>query len=663
MSSDTALSISRSSEPASLTIACAGFCSVALQTVYFRELLSVFSGNELSIGIIFSVWLLSTGVSTMRGAAAGDVASGGRRTAVLVCLLCACAAAGFFLIRLSRPVFGSGIALPPLAMLSVIAVSVVPFTLVNGFLLGMLFSLPARSRALYGAENAGAVAGALCVFACILLSAKNSLIVAAALLPFLCIPIRRVILAGSVFGAVLCLMAFDHSTMQWKYPAIPLSRVICGHEGEIVSLATGKDTTFLVNGMPYKSTMEKPFLEQAVHIPMAQREHAGSALVVFDRGHGAELVKYPGLFIDIIETEPAFVPRAGRSRVAAVETFRPAGRYDVMFLGTGIPRTAASNRFYTRSFFLKAKSLISDSGIFSFSLPFSENYLSTNEQKLYDALLSTLGSVWKNIMVFPGEGYTFMASGYPLSPIPAVRARTEYLSSSIVPGVSQERIQTANKRPGKRLINTHDRPVTLMLGLRTWLDRYPGSLWALVSLFTVCVIAIVIVLPKTRDALSVASSGFATGIYSVCLLLLYQATYGSLYSRVSLLLVCLTAGFALGSRAKRFPLSDFYIGAFCVFSLCVCAMLPYPPAFLFYLFHAAAGTLAGAQFVTRRTTPPAALYAADLFGGAIGMAVCSTLLVPLFGIMPVAAGIFILKVVVEIINRQTAAATGSQKRF
>ena len=57
MSSDTAPSTFRSSDPAVLTIACAGFCSAALQSVYFRELLSVFRGNELSIGIIFSVIL------------------------------------------------------------------------------------------------------------------------------------------------------------------------------------------------------------------------------------------------------------------------------------------------------------------------------------------------------------------------------------------------------------------------------------------------------------------------------------------------------------------------------------------------------------------------------------------------------------------------------
>lgn len=52
----------------------------------------------------------------------------------------------------------------------------------------------------------------------------------------------------------------------------------------------------------------------------------------------------------------------------------------------------------------------------------------------------------------------------------------------------------------------------------------------------------------------------------------------------------------------------------------------------------------------RSGTGLAALYAADLFGGELGMALCSTLLVPVFGILPVAGGIGGMKVIVELVN-------------
>jgi hypothetical protein len=665
MSNDTARSTSRNSEqnPA-LTIACAGFCSAALQSVYFRELLSVFCGNELSIGIIFSVWLLATGSSAAlangkkRGASGPDLHSSRNSTPLLVVLLCTFTVTGFFCIRLCRLILGSGIAAGPLVMLGIIAMAVMPFTFINGLLIGTLFStVESRKKPygiLYGAENSGAIIGALCVFMCIILYAKNSIVAAVCLVPFLFIAGKRLFTAGFVLFCMACLVFFDHASLSWKYPGIAISQIVYGREGEIVSVASGADTTLLFNGTPYRSTMDRAACEQAVHVPMAQRPQAAHALVLFDRGQAAELLKYPGLSIDIIETEPALARKTSgaRARVAAVETMRPSCRYDAIFLGTGIPKTAAENRFYTRSFFLKMKSHMTDSGLITFSLAFSENYLGKNEQKLYNSLLSTLFSVWKNVAVFPGEGYTFMASDGACLAMPSARipVATEYLASSIIPAISPERIASANKRPGLALINTSNKPITLLLGLHTWLEQFKYSIWLIVGILCAAGAAILFLLPKSRSGLSVATSGFTAGIYSICLLLLYQATFGALYSRISLLLVSLTAGFALGSFIKKFALSDFFIGLYAVVSLWLLATLPSPPAFLFYLFHAGIGLLAGAQFVSRGAAAPAALYAADMLGGAIGMAVCSTILVPLFGILIMGTGTFILKIIVEIIN-------------
>ena len=649
-SSDTVRSIFRNNDPASLLIACVGFCSAAVQTVYFREMLSVFSGNELSVGIIFSVWLLATGAgAALANAKTRDPAKPPPNTpppkiTVLIMLLCCSAVAGFFLIRASRLAIGGGETFGPVAMLAIASISSVPFAFVNGRIIGALFSSGQRPQRLYGWENAGTTAGALAVFICILFYANNGYLAALALLPFAAIALRRFLVFGIVFCCIACVLLGDRPSVQWKY-SMPAGCPVYGREGEIVRFINGIDTTFLLNGSVYKSTLEKPLLEQAVHVPMAQRPHAGRVLVAFDRGHCAELAKYKAVIVDNIETEPVFAGRG--ARVAAVETFRPDKRYDVIFLGSGLPRTSSSNRFYTRSFFQKMKSLLSDSGLITFSLPFSENYFSPAQQRLYDALRSTLETAFKNVLVLPGEGYTFMASDGRLAALPAIQVPTEYLSSSILPGISAERIKIANKKPVHGLINTHDRPITLLLGLAGWLEFFPGSTWLLFALLGASLIIVIMVLPKSRDTLSVATSGFTIGVYSVCLLLLYQATYGALYSRISLLLVSLTAGFALGSLVKRFRLSDLAIGLYAIASLCILSLLSYPAAFLFYLFHAGIGVLAAGQFVTRKKTPAASLYAADCFGGALGMAACSTLLVPLFGIIPVAAGLLLLKGSVE----------------
>jgi hypothetical protein len=159
-----------------------------------------------------------------------------------------------------------------------------------------------------------------------------------------------------------------------------------------------------------------------------------------------------------------------------------------------------------------------------------------------------------------------------------------------------------------------------------------------------CFIIAAVVLPRTRAALSVSTSGFAAGVYSVALLLIFQFSHGTLYSRVAVLMVALTAGFAAGGLVRRFAFSDFIIGLYASSTLIILVLLPFQPLALFCLFHAGMGFLAGAQFVTRRGTSWGGLYAADLAGGVFGMALCSTLLVPYFGVTTVAAGLGLLKI-------------------
>jgi hypothetical protein len=225
----------------------------------------------------------------------------------------------------------------------------------------------------------------------------------------------------------------------------------------------------------------------------------------------------------------------------------------------------------------------------------------------------------------------------------------------IIPSVSAEHIAEANKPPRAGPINTTNRPYGLLLGLTLWAGLFKGASLLVAVILGALYIAFMSVLPKTRDVLSIGSTGFAAGVYSVALLLLYQSTYGLLYSRISLLLLMLTGGFFLGTLFRRFEQSDLFIGLYCLASLGALAIMPYPPALLFFCAHIGIGVLCGAQFVSRKNTPAGVLYAADLFGGALGMALCSTVFVPLFGVIVVAGGLCVLKMVVWIVALFTPA--------
>lgn len=629
--------ISRNPSSAVKAIVAAGFFSASVQCIFFREYLSIFSGNEFVIGVIMAVWLCATGL----GSFSAGRATGDPNISRLILALMFLATAGVYTIRASRLFFTPGELLGPLPVLVLCIIGEAPFAFVNGNLFGRLSKDRENVQNPYGAESLGTLIGAIITFVCVILYAKNVAIMAIAALPVVLVLSKTPRHLAPALAFIAALMCLDGASMHWKYN-FPFSEIIYGREGEIAEIKTGDDVSYMFNGVLYKSTMAKPSLEQAVHVPLCGRPVPRSALVIFDKGHCRELAKYSRVAVDCLESEPRLA--AAGCVVAAPETFQARRRYDAIFLGSGIPQTAAGSRLYTVSFFKTMKNLMTESGVFTFTLPLSENYLSPSEKHLSDVLKSTLATVFKNILVFPGNGYTFMASDQPMSIGKKPSVKTDYLESMILPYVTPERIAAANVKPLWiwEQLNTANRPIGLVLGLKLWVDMFRGTWPIVAALFTVILLGAALILPKSKEVLSIGSTGFVVGIYSVALLLLYQSTYGLLYSRMSLLLCGLTLGFALGTLIKRLARADLVIGLYCIVSVGLLSLVPYPPVFLFYCAPIGMGVLAGAQFKLMRNSSAGMLYAADCIGGAAGMAL-TVALIPMFGIMAVAGGMCVVK--------------------
>jgi hypothetical protein len=338
--------ISRNTTSAPVVIGATGILSVAVQCVFFREYLSLFSGNEFVIGAILSVWLCATGLGSFT---AGTSARAPNVPAAILILI-VCAATGIYAVRASRLLFTPGELMGPLPVFMLCIVGEAPFAFVNGFLFGSLSKDRGNVPNPYGAESLGALVGAVITFICVLVYMKNVMITAIAAAPVAVLLLKK---PQFFFPTLALLAAFtftDNASMHWKYN-FPFSGILYGREGEIVSVKNAGDVTFLLNGTMYKSTAEKPFLEQAVHVPLSARPLPRNVLVIFDKGHCRELSKYPGVAIDCIESEPRLA--SAGCIVAAPESFRTKKRYDAVFLGSGIPQTAAMNRLYTVSFFKK----------------------------------------------------------------------------------------------------------------------------------------------------------------------------------------------------------------------------------------------------------------------------------------------------------------------
>ena len=87
-----------------------------------------------------------------------------------------------------------------------------------------------------------------------------------------------------------------------------------------------------------------------------------------------------------------------------------------------------------------------------------------------------LPTVFRNVLVFPGEGYTFMASNGPLDRSWNARVPTDYLAASIIPAASEDRVESANSKPVFAYVNSQNRPITLFLGLRTWTELFGNGM-------------------------------------------------------------------------------------------------------------------------------------------------------------------------------------------
>lgn len=646
-------SILRNSEPSVRPVFLTGFSAVIIQCILVRELLSVFLGNELVLGIIFSVWLLFCGLGSLWGNKKGIW-----RSAIFTAILIVSALLGMFSIRYFPTLSDPGAVIPTAAIACLFILAEAPVSFLTGYAFGTLSKLSSERNYLYGLENCGALAGTVILFGLTLLGTSNAVMLIAALLPLPVILLidKQKLLKRSIFKIVLAFMPVlllaviiiktDKKTASWKY-AGEVAEIQYTREGEIAYMIYGNDTTVLLNNTVYKSTLNKPVAEQAVHVPAAQREYLKNALVIFDRGHYAELTKYPDLHIDIIETLPAVA--SARSIITTPEKYHPDKEYDLIFIGSSLPVNTASSRFYTVSFFKRMHSIMSSEAILSFTLPFNENYMPQYEQQLYSILRNTLQTVFQFVLIFPGNGYaTFMASDDSLHIPESINVETDYLSTFTMPALSDERIKKANSFSQISSVNKNTRPIALFFSLKNWMDQFGFSAVLLLCILLTVFIAAVFILPHSSSVLSVATSGFTTGLYSIGIMLFYQATYGSLYSEISLLLMALSLGFVAGSKWRRFPFSDLIIGIYVIVSFLILSILSHPPVILFFVCHFGIGLLSAGQFVTRKDTLPGILNTADLIGGVFGMAISSTLLIPIFGIIPVAVAVFVLKLFMEV---------------
>ncbi len=687
-----------------------GFMATSFQIFLLREFSAQFHGNELTYGLVLSAWLLWGGVGSLAGSrlrGSGPSLSRLYSGVLLVFLL------SLVLLRLSRFALGT----TPGEITGL--VPAMGFALLLGLFLslplGFFFVLNARklggdASRVYILESLGAAAAGLLVhFALVPFFSnwKGAALLAAATAPLVALsmdPKPKIARLVSVLCGAALLAGLDFPSQQLLWQPFHLIAAGDTPYGRLQVLERDGQISLYGNGTRIFSHPDPAAAEETVHFAMLQRPDAEA---VYLAGGGAgggcrEILKYPRTRVEYVEPDPALIelasnllpPEEGdilrdpRVRIvhedARLHLRKSLSRYDVIILGLPEPSTVQINRFYTLEFFRLARARLGQRGVLSFSLPSAENYISPELQELLRSVRGTLQAVFPEVRVVPGENAVFLASTGPLDiSRKGLEERLQDLGLDnrfVRPGMLEARLNPLRTRlldekteGGPFRLNRDLVPSSYYFQAVLWAKQFRGlearvlkslgrlsSFWPLYLPILVfgAVLAATALRKRPRPSrclLPVAAMGFTTILVEMSVLIVFQASNGSVYGKISLLLAAFMSGLGLGALLAR-RLGNPGTGGLLAVQGGFAALMALLLATLSgtrggawaVLSLLATGILGGSLFVlanglySREGDNTGLAYGLDLLGSFAGVLLASTLVIPLWGIVTLVRALAVL---------------------
>lgn len=448
-------------------------------------------------------------------------------------------------------------------------------------------------------------------------------------------------------------------------------------------------------------------------------------------GLPAELLRYPVEHVDLVEEDARavervrpFLPPETRAALADprlrlvlqdgrrfLSRLGKGDRYDLVLALHAAPSSAASNRYFTQDFYARVRDHLAPDGVFCTQVSAASNYLGREVGGYSGSVYHTLGSIFSQIALVPGDPQVFCASlaqGRP-SEDPAElerRYRAIPLAEHGLPAgafqnlLPAQEVAYARERLGQTPaeINTDQRPVTYYLNMVLWgkfsasaLVDWLGRLrdlgpwpYLLPTVLFVCLWLLRAglaghqrpVLLRGGALFALVTLGLSSMAGQLTLLFSYQSQLGLVFERIALLNGLFMTGLALGAGlGTRIAALGRPAAALMVVLLLVAAGMLTLPWGLGVLGHlgsgapalqeagyltlaAGLGLLTGTGFplgvdLTHGSRPEitgsgGATAAADNLGGALGGLVTGALLVPLLG-MEVTSRVLAALVVIALV--------------
>lgn len=668
------------------TIITMGLSSILLQVASLRQLITVFSGNELDIGITLSVWLTAVGI----GSYAGHRLNFKNAFPISFFIIAFLSQPSILFMNLIRPLFSMevGETIPLATTVISTLISLVPLCLAIGMQFPLAVSYSGgKTSGVYSLEALGAFfGGGLFTW---LLSGRVDVFTLALGVSILNIVIALALLGEKSLGVLLLIpiifyFGTDKINSKYSWKGAELVEKIESRYGEITILKFKEQLNVFSSGKFRFSYPDPQTEELKVHLPMSIHPSPHRILVI--GGSPAvlrEFLKYPIDTIDFVEIDPEMIKVSlgllgtqdrkilndKRIRIITedarrfVQSVHPSG-YDLIILNLPEPSTANVNRFYTIDFFRETKEALKADGILSLTLPTSSGYISRRMQTANGSIYNSLKRVFNYVEVSSEEyGYLFASRGPFDIDTQTIDERfslrginTGFFQSYILnDAFSPLKVSMVIRRLEKvETVNSDLRPIAYLYNLMVWSEVHGGRAlnyllelkgWqAVVSIMAVFLIAAFILWSKRQAVyFSMFTTGYSTMSFSMIIILTYQASYGYIYEMIGLLTAVFMAGMAFGAyiiKDIRRPLTRLRFFEVVTVLLFISFPLFFRHEYFFYALSFFCGTIGGVQFATanlcakEHETIRAAgkLYAVDLAGSFSGALLTTILLIPLLGV-------------------------------
>jgi spermidine synthase len=570
-----------------LAVCALGVSAFMTQLTLMRELLSVFAGNELVLGIVLGNWLLLTGLGSYLGKTAARLRDG---IAVLVAaqvLVGVLPIAQVFLLRTLRHVVflrGADVGVTETVLACFLLLA--PYCLIAGYLLTLASLLlasrnePSSIGQVYFLDNIGDVVGGL-LFSFVLVYFFNHfqiLYVPALLNLLMAAAVALVHHRWRWLAIAAAAGAAGTSTVLWcDLDRISTRALFPGQEvvfkdnspyGSLVVTRSAGQYTFVENGVVLFSTGNVEQVEETVHYAMAQRPHARRVLLVSGGvcGTAKEILRYEVQAVDYVELDPLII-RVARlylpdaladPRIHVVNTDgrlfvrQSPHRYDVVIVDVPDPLNSQINRFYTREFFGQVAGRLTADGVLCISLGHYENYLSDELADLIAVTHRTLSGQFENVLVLPAGKIYYLASDGPLTTDVAGRIERQGIETQLVGRHYLDGILTPDRLAAVRRaitpeapVNGDFNPILYYYDLRYWMSQFK---WRFGFMEAVFLLMLIVGLLRARPvSFAIFTTGLAASALEVVLLVGFQVLYGCVYHQVGLIVTMFMIGLGIGS--------------------------------------------------------------------------------------------------------------------